>query len=611
MTETRTMVQQIARWAKEKPDAPALHEMRGDGSWDVTTWADYWRTVRSVAKGFISLGLQPGEAVAIVGDNRREWVFCQHGITAGRGVPAPIYTTNTPEQTAYIVNDCKARIAVCDKQEQLDKYLTCLEKGLMGVEHVVTMDDIACDDPRVLSLAKLIERGRGEDDAELDARLEAVEFDDLALLIYTSGTTGNPKGAELTHRGIHATATATTEVYREVLQGDTRYVSYLPLCHAAEQGVTNFCGLLAGYPIFFCPDIKRIKDYLIAARPTVFFAVPRVWEKFEAALRGKLAEATGMKARLASWALETELEGFRREMESGEPHVPLKRKLARKLVIDKIKSALGLDDLRFAASGAAPISQSTLEFFASLGIVIHEGYGMTETTAFCTLQPYGKPRFGTVGRAFPGCEVRVADDGEILLRGENMIRGYLHLPEETKELYTDDGWLRTGDLGALDDDGFLEITGRKKDLIITAGGKNVAPAEMEAYLQGIPGVGQAVVVGDRRPYLCALLVLDPEALPELAKAAGVEATTLEEMAKDEKVRAFLEDCVERECNAKVARYQTIKKFEVLPVPFSVETGELTPTMKVKRNVVNDKYADLIAAMYAGGEVRPERPAPAA
>jgi len=611
MTETRTMVQQIARWATEKPDQAALHERVGEGQWETTTWAEYWETVRNVAKGLMSLGLAPGQAVAIVGDNRREWVFCQHGITAAQGVPAPIYTTNTPPQTAYIVNNCEAKIAVCDKQEQLDKYLECLEKGLMEVDHIVTMDDIASDDARVLSFSQLVERGREGDDAELDRRLEAVDFDDVALLIYTSGTTGKPKGAMFTHRGIDATASSTTKMYEDVLQDDVKYISYLPLCHAAEQGVTNFCGLNRGYQIYFCRDIKAIKEHLVEVHPTVFFAVPRVWEKFEAALRGKLAEATGFKASLASWALDKELEGFRRDMATGEPSVPFTRGLARKLVISKIKGALGLDELKFAASGAAPISESTLEFFASLGIVIHEGYGMTETTAFATLQPYGRPRFGTIGKAFEACEAKIADDGEILLRGDNMIKGYLNLPEETAELYTDDGWMHTGDLGSIDEDGFVKITGRKKDLLITAGGKNVAPAEMEAYLQGIPGVGQAVVVGDRQPYLCALLVLDPEALPELAKAAGVEATTVEEMAKDERVLKFFEERVEQDCNANVARYQTIKKFEVLPVPFSVETGELTPTMKVKRNVVNDKYADLIDSMYASATAQKQDAAPPA
>lgn len=598
MSEVKTMLETLRGWAETTPNEAALHERRASGSWDVTTWKEYWETVRKIGKGLIALGLEPGGAVAIVGDNRRDWVFCQHGINAAAGIPGPIYTTLLADQMAYIIDNCQAKIAICDKQEQLDKYLEVRASGKTPLKTIVTMDDIATDHEDVISLAQLIEKGAAEDDSELDRRLSAVKPDDIALLIYTSGTTGLPKGAIFTHRGIHRTTVATLEVYGEVLEHGLRYISYLPLCHAAEQGLTNFCGLAGGGKIYFCRDMKQIKDHLIDVEPTTFFAVPRVWEKFEAALRGRLAEATGIKAKLADWALRTELHAFNEEQRTGRPVDSLFRRLANKLVISKIQGALGLSQLRMAASGAAPISRSTLEFFASLGIVIHEGYGMTETTAFASVQPYKQVRFGTIGKALPGVEIRIADDGEIMLKGDNMIGGYYRNEEKSSELYDDEGWMHTGDLGALDPEGYLRITGRKKDLIITAGGKNVAPAEMEGLLQSIAGVGQAVVVGDRQPYLAALLVLDPEALPELGKEAGVPVSDVSTMASDPKVIAFLKDQVESECNAKVARYQTIKKFEVLQTPFSVETGELTPTLKVKRNIVNEKYAKQIAQMYA-------------
>jgi long-chain acyl-CoA synthetase len=339
----------------------------------------------------------------------------------------------------------------------------------------------------------------------------------------------------------------------------------------------------------------------------MFLAVPRVWEKFEAALRGRLAEATGLKAKLASWARTTELEAFKRELETGRPISSLPRNLANKLVISKIKGALGLDQLQGAFSGAAPISVSTLEFFASLGIPIHECYGMTETTAVATAPPHGRPRFGTIGKALPGVQVKIADDGEIMLKGDNMVKGYLRLPDKTAELYDEDGWMHTGDLGSIDEAGYITITGRKKDLIITAGGKNVAPAEMEGYLQSIPGVGQAVVVGDRQPYLSALIVLDPEALPELEVASQVSGLTdVATAARHPEVKAYIEQEMQQVCNAKVARYQTIKKIQILPHIFSVDGGELTPTLKVKRNIVNEKYAREIAAFYEGGaQVAPQ------
>ncbi len=605
MTLQGTMLSRIEDTARSKGSSPAIHDRNADGSWATSTWGEFWRDVRRVGKGLMALGLQPEDCVAIVGANRRDWVICQHGINAAQGVPAPLYTTLLPEQMAYIVGNAESRIVICDDQTQLEKFIS-IAGGDSPIEHIVTMDDLASHDPRVITLDALKEKGDSVPDADLDARLDAVKKDDVALLIYTSGTTGLPKGAMLTHRGIELIANAVTTVFPFLKEHEPRSVSYLPLCHAAEQGITNFAGLATQGQVFFCADLTQIKDYLIEVHPTIFLAVPRVWEKFEAALRGKLAEATGLKATLAKWARETELEAFRKEMATGRPVKSLSRSLANKLVISKIKEALGLDALQVALSGAAPISVSTLEFFASIGLPIHEGYGMTETTAFASVQPFGRPRFGTIGKPLPGVEVKIAADGEIMLKGANMVKGYHRLPDKTAELYDDDGWMHTGDLGMIDEDGFIAITGRKKDLIITAGGKNVAPAEMEGYLQSIPGVGQAVVVGDRQPYLSALIVLDPEALPELEVAAQISGLTdVAAAARNPDVKAYIERRMQEVCNAKVARYQTIKKIQILPTTFSVDGGELTPTLKVKRNIVGEKYAKEIAAFYEGGS----RPAP--
>ena len=600
MTETWTLPGQIARLAVERPDRKSLVEMGPDGGWVSTSWGEYWQAVRDLAKGLISLDMQSGDSVALVGNNRRDWVISQMGISAATGVPAPIYVTNAIDQVAYIVNHCRARIAICDNQEQLHKLLTALDRGLIKLDHIITMDAIGSEHSMVTALADVIVRGSLEPDDELDRRMAAVEPDDLALLVYTSGTTGVPKGAMCTHRGIDAMGQAFIDILPQMLEIDpSRFVSYLPLCHAAEQAATNFTGLRVASETFFCPDLAKIKDYLVAARPHFFFAVPRVWEKFEAALSANLSAATGLKAMLATWARRVELDGAKRSMETGKVVDTFQRRLANTLVISKIKHAIGLDELIAAVSGAAPTALSTLEFFASMGILIHEGYGMTEATGMATAQPLGMPRFGSVGQALPRVEVRIADDGEIQLCGPTMVSGYLYMPDESAALNTDDGWIRTGDLGTVDKDGFLSITGRKKDLLITAGGENVAPAEMENHLQGIPGVGQAVVVGDRQPYLCAILALEEEALPYLCKAAGVPVAPLAEIASNEKIRAFLANRVESDCNSRVARYQTIKKFEVLPHMLSVEGGELTPTMKVKRNIINAKYKAIIDGMYVG------------
>lgn len=603
MTVEGTMLSKIEHWAHAKDDASALHELRDDGTWDSMSWSEFWTKIRRVGKGLMSLGLQPGASVAIVGKNRPDWVICQHGINAAQGIPAPLYTTLLTDQIAYIVDNAQAKIVICDEQDQLDKYLA-IANGESTIEHIVTMDDLGSDDSRVHTLDEVMQMGDGVDDSALEARFNAVDKDDIALLIYTSGTTGLPKGAMLSHRGIELIGSSVVEVFPHVLESESRFVSYLPLCHAAEQGMLNFLGLTVGSRTYFCRDLTQIKEYLVKVRPTIFLAVPRVWEKFEAALRGKMAEATGVKAKLTKWAMATELAAFKKETARGRPVSSPSRTLASKLVISKIKDALGLDALDIAVSGAAPISTSTLEFFASVGVPILEGYGMTETTAIASVQPYGKPKFGTIGKPLPGVEAQIADDGEILLRGDNMVKGYFRLPDRTAELYNEEGWMHTGDLGHIDEEGFISITGRKKDIIITAGGKNVAPAEMEGYLQSIPGVGQAVVVGDRQPYLSALIVLDPEALPALEEASGVSGLgDVETAARNSGVKRFIEAQLQDACNAKVARYQTIKKIHILPTVFSVDGGELTPTLKVKRNIVNDKYAKEIAAFYAGDPVQ--------
>ena len=590
-----TLPHQLEDWASQKSDVPALFAQL-DSGYRPISWAEYWRLARSFAKAIIAHGHQPGEAVAIMGNNRYEWVIAELGTMAAGGVPAPIYPTSTPEQIAHILQNSGAKIAVADQEAHVERLVGFVKEGA-ALTHVLRMSAGTTDGP-VVAFDDFVATGNDGDDAALDARLAGLGPTDTGLFIYTSGTTGVSKGAELTHEGLVAMGQMLEDATPSLKDFDTKTISYLPLSHIAEQVFTNFVHLRRGGEVYFCDDLTKIKDALTAVRPTIFVGVPRVWEKFEAALRAKLGAATGVKAKLASWAMETELRSFSESVRRDADVGGLSRSLANKLVVSKVKTALGLDRLVIAASGAAPISRSTLEFFASLGIPILEGYGMTETTGLLTASPYPRPKFGSVGRALPGIELRIADDSEIVARGKNMAKGYFKMPEKTAELIDEDGWLHTGDLGRLDEDGFLFITGRKKDLLITAGGKNVAPSEMEGHLSQIPGVGQAVVVGDRQPYLVALLALDPDALEMLCNAAGVPVAEIPKLAADPKVRSFVEGEIEKTCNAKVARYQTIKKFEILPAPFSVDTGEMTPSLKVKRNVVNEKYADIVERMYA-------------
>ncbi len=596
MGTPKTLTEQFARWGKVRANEPAIHGKDANGAWQSYTWGEYWAAAREVAKGLIALGHRPEECVALVGANRPEWIICQMGITLARGIPAPSYATNTVEQVGHILTNSEATIAIADSEELLDRWREAADARGIELTQVVSMLEGIDDASK--SLSELRALGREQDDAELDARIEAHQADDVCLLIYTSGTTGVSKGVMLDHGnivGMSDLLMKQIDVFRT--PESFRSVSYLPLCHVAEQLLTNFMQMATGGEVYFCPDLSEVKDYLIEVRPTMFGAVPRVWEKFQAALEARLSEATGLKAKLAGWARGVEQKATLEEVRTGRSVGGFSRGIANKLVIGKVKAALGLDQLRFAGTAAAPISKATLEFFTSIGIVIHEAYGMSETAGLVTVSPVGRPRFGSVGKVIEGCQVEIAEDGEIICKGPQMTRGYLRMPEKTAELIDDEGWLHTGDLGSFDADGYLSITGRKKDILITAGGKNVAPAEMEGHIHAIAGVGQVVVVGDRKPYLSALLTLDPENLGELARAAGSAGDSLEALAGDPAVTDYLQERIETVCNAKVARYQTIKRIKVLPVEFSVDGGELTPTMKIKRNVVNDKYASDIEALY--------------
>ena len=597
MGDKKTLVGCIEHWAKEVPDRPALYGRSASGEWTNRSWKQYWADVRAVGKALIELGVEPGDCVGIVGANRPEWVLAEFGMIACGSIPAPIYTTNTVDQVAFILAHSQCTVAFCDDQEQLDKYLACRDREDVKVTTIVTMDAIKSDDEGVITFDSLLEKGRACKDEPLDARLDDLKEDQTALLIYTSGTTGVPKAVQITHMGARMMGHELAALVTDLEYSDYRSLSYLPLCHIAEQLFTNFMHLETGGAVYFCPDLKKLKDYLPEVRPNVIVGVPRVWEKFEAALGAKFAEASPIKKMLLNWARKKELAAFRAEVKTGKPVDTFGRRMANNVVLSKLKGLLGLDQIEIAGSGAAPISTRTLEFFASLGLIIHEGYGMSETSGLATVNEYKRPRFGTVGKLMNGVEIRFAEDGEIQLKGINMTPGYLRQPEQTAELYAEDGWLCTGDLGELEADGSLKITGRKKDLIITAGGKNVAPAEIEAYLKQIPGVGQAVVVGDRQPYLCAIIVLDAEGLGEFCTLLGIEADSIADAVANPKVRAYFDEKIESQCNTNVARYQTIRKFEVLPLEFTVEGGEMTPTMKIKRNVVNDKYADTIAKFY--------------
>jgi long-chain acyl-CoA synthetase len=596
MSEARTLVEKIRGWAEKSPERPALYG-RHAGRFVPRSWRAYWTNVRTVGRALMALGHRPGEAVALAGRNRPEWLESQFGIMAVQGAPAAIYATNTAEQTAYVVRHSRSRLAIMEDAGQYEKLAS--QRGSLGaLERVILWDDVpGRDRDWTLTWEEFLALAPRTPEADLEARLAATDPDATAFLCYTSGTTGEAKGVMLSNANLVFMARVLCERFGLSRE---RVLSYLPLCHMAEQLFTNLIQLETGGEVFFCEEIAKLRDYLPEVRPTIFLGVPRVWEKLESALRARLAEASGLKRRLAAWALATELRCFRHEVETGRPADPLARRLANRLVISKVKEKLGLDRVRLAGTGAAPISVRTLEFFASLGVRICEGYGMSETSALLTTVLPDRPRFGTVGRPFPGIEIKIAEDGEILARGPNLTRGYLYDEAKTEELWAG-GWLHTGDIGQIDEEGNLRITDRKKDLFKTSGGKYVAPQAIEALLKRIPGVSQAVAIGDGRKYITALLTIDAEAAPKVAAELGIAPADPAALANDERFRAHIERAVAA-VNEGLARYEQVKRFALLPHDFSVAGGEMTPTLKIKRKVVTRKYAAEIEALYADDTV---------
>lgn len=592
MSRNDTLVHRLLDHADRHPSRLALQNFGSAGS-NAYRWSEYATAVREVGRGLIAVGLDAQDRVGILASNRAEWVIAQFGAMAARTVPAPMYATLVAEQIAFVLRSSGARAVFFDTAEQLTKIREADPDG--DVTAICLLPEAP---DGTLSLEALRAKGRETSEAELDARLDGLTDAETSLLIYTSGTTGEPKGAMLNHGGMVSMSDAALGRFPELREG-VRYVSYLPLCHVAEQFMTNYNQMAGGGEVTFVADPLEVRDALLAVRPTVFLGVPRVWEKMMATLQGRLREATGIKAKLASWAMSTELAGNRCDIQrdDGQVRTGLARKAARRLVIDKVKAALGLDQLKVAVTGAAPISKETLEFFASLGIIVYEGYGMTETSGVATCSDSGRPRFGTVGRPLDGVEVRIANDSEVLLRGRIMTTGYFGRPELTAELIDAEGWVHTGDLGRVDAEGNLSLTGRKKDIIITAGGKNIAPAQLEDYLTQIEGIGQAVVVGDRKPYLGALVTLDAEALAPLAASAGVSLAPRDELARNPRIRQWLLSEVESKVSPRLARVQSVKRIRILTGEFTVDSGELTPTMKLKRNVVTSRYSAEIEALY--------------
>lgn len=597
MSETQTIIHHLEQNAYRQGARPAIHD-KVTGQWRTRNWREYNLMTRRFAKGLLAAGFGDGDPLAILGANRPEWAVSALGAMRVGGISAGIYTSCSGEEIGYILDHSEAPIIVVETLEQLDKVLEVWD-SLPTLKGAILMEGAGShEDPRVVTWEEFIESGNEIEDEELDAALEALRPDQVADFIYTSGTTGPPKAVMLTHENLEWTARTIGGTVN--LDTEDIALSYLPLSHIAEQTNSLLMPMVFGYQVHFCHNGLELADYLPQVRPTTFFGVPRVWERFESGIKGKLSEATGAKAKIAEQAQKVSRQVIAMENEGKTPSKLLNAQYqaADKVVLSKIKSAIGLDRCRVFVSGAAPIPAASLEFFSSIGMPVTELYGQSEGSGPTSTNLVGANRYGTVGKAIPGVEVKIADDGEIMVKGKNIFAGYYKNDEETAAVLTD-GWLHSGDLGTLDDDGYLSIVGRKKDIIITSGGKNVAPQNIEELLAGIDIVGTPVVIGEQQRFLIAVLTLDQETATRFAEENGLDAATLHE---DPAVRTHIEDAIIKDVNPQMARVEHVRNFVVLPNEFTTATGELTPTLKVKRNVVADKYADEIAAAYEAGQV---------
>lgn len=570
-------------------DRPALR-WKQDGTWQTATWAEYGARARRVARALIALGVEPRRGVAIMSYNRPEWLLADLGAILAGAIPTGIYTTSAREQVVYIARHCEAAVVVVENAAYLELFES-LRGDLPQLKAIVVMSGVASRGD-VLSWEDFEARGDGVPESALAERLAAQRQDDPCTLIYTSGTTGPPKAVMISHGNVTFLAEVGGPAF--AIGPSDRFLSYLPLSHIAEQCISVYMPMVGGSCAYFAESLEKLPENLREVRPTIFFGVPRVWEKIQARMQAVGASSSWLRRRIAAWARVKGLAGGY-AAQRGLP-LPAGYGLAEKVVFSKVKERLGLDAARVCITSAAPISLGTLEYFLSLGIAICEVYGMSECTGPTTFSVPDRLRTGRAGFAIPGTELKLAEDGEVWMRGPHVFLGYYKDETATRETRDADGWLHSGDIGELDADGFLRITDRKKELLITSGGKNVAPAPIEARLKTIPGIAQAVLVGDQRNYVAVLFTLDPERVAEVARRLGSPARDIAAARTCEVFRAYLERELEN-VNATVARYETVRRFVILPGELTIDGGELTPTMKLKRRVIREKYAAEIESLY--------------
>ncbi len=587
MGEPRTIARLWRDAVAAGRETPAYLEQRGE-EWRPVSWEDAAERVDAYANGLLALGVRKGDAFGILATTRVEWALFDFALGSIGAIGAANYANSSPKDTGYILEHSEAVGVLVEDEAQRAK-VEEVRGGIPRLQHVLSFAD----------LDELAARGRefaAEHPDALREASDAIAEDDLFTYIYTSGTTGPPKGCMISHRNYYAMVAVVDDLERFTDASDTMLL-YLPLAHNFGR-LMHLSGPYVGYTIAFLPDPLQAAAALPAVRPTVFPSVPRVYEKIHTAVVAKLDAETGVKRKLVDWALRV----GRRHSEltrAGRPIPPslaAQHRVADRLVYSKVKARLG-GRLRTAISGGAPLAPEIAEFFHAIDILLVEGYGLTECTTAASTNTHNAYRFGTVGKPLPGFEVRLAEDGELLVRSETVFGGYYKDPEATAEVLLPDGWLKTGDIAEIDEDGYIKITDRKKDIIVTAGGKNVAPQNLENDLKSSKYISQALVIGDRKPYIAALITLDPEEAPKWAREHGIEGG-IDELSRDERVRELIQGVVD-EVNAERSRYEQIKRVSILPRDFTMDDGELTPTLKLKRRVVHSHFEGELDELYAG------------
>ncbi|HZA58130.1 MAG TPA: AMP-dependent synthetase/ligase [Solirubrobacterales bacterium] len=560
-----------------------------DDSYSIS-WNELRERVHRIAGGLAKLGVSKGDTVALLLNNRPEFIPCDLAAVSLGGIPFSIYQTSSPEQIQYVVSDAGSKVAIVESMF-LEQFDTARE-NLPALEHVIVVDGEGGDH----TLAEIEEMNPGFDPAPM---VDELTPDDMLTLIYTSGTTGPPKGVQLTHRNLMGLVGGVDEIL-DLPERDAKVISWLPAAHIAERGAHYYLPVIKGVGVTICPDPRKIGESLAAVRPTWFFAVPRVWEKMKSGLEAKLGSLPDEQREPTLKAMEAAKQKVRLEQAGEEVPKELVAAVAHadEQVFANLRKAMGLDELVACNVGAAPTPVEVLEFFHAIGVPVGELWGMSETCGVATCNPPSKVKLGTVGPPVPGVEIRLAEDGEVMVKASSVMPGYRNLPEKSAETFDEEGWLLTGDIGELDEEGYLKIVDRKKELIINAAGKNMSPANIESHLKSAsPLIGQAAAIGDQRPYNVALIVLDPDYAPVWAKGTGLEGKSVEELAGEEATQQAVQDAID-EANSKMARVEQIKKFKILPAEWQPGGDELTPTMKLKRKPISEKYSAEIQALYA-------------